>query len=90
MNLITSAILSFILVTVNLFAQLSEPLLIEVQHRGYDKLGIEFVENMRALISETAQYKPWTDEEQRFQIFLTSVDPLKSEEMEPVWINQFQ
>jgi hypothetical protein len=83
MNLKISAFLSIILVTVNLFVQSSEPLVVEVQHKGDDRLGIEFAEDMRTLIGETTQYKLRTDKPQRFQIFLTSVDPLKSENMEP-------
>ncbi|MHA2278997.1 MAG: hypothetical protein ACXAC2_24725 [Candidatus Kariarchaeaceae archaeon] len=83
MNTNISAFFVFIFVTMSLFAQSGEPIVLEVQHKGYDRLGIEFAENMKALINETAQYKLWTDEPQRFQIFLTSVDPLKSENGAP-------
>jgi hypothetical protein len=83
MNLKISTFIYFILVSINLFAQSSESLVVEVQHKGDDKLGIEFAEEMRALIRGASEYKIWTDEPQRFQIFLTSVDPLKSEKMEP-------
>jgi hypothetical protein len=76
-------LLFFISVTLSLFAQLGEPLVVEVQHKGDDRLGIEFAKSMTELIGETTQYKLWTDEPQRFQIFLTSVDSLKSEKMEP-------
>jgi hypothetical protein len=83
MNLKISCFIYFILVIVNLFAQSGEPVVVEVQQRGDDRLGIEFAESMKLLISETSEYKLWTSEPQRFQIFLTSVDPLKSEQMEP-------
>ena len=76
--------LIFLLIAFNIFAQSTDPIVVEVQHRGYDRLGQEFFENMKELIDEAPQYKLWLTEERRFQIFISTLDPLKSEKMEPV------
>jgi hypothetical protein len=83
MRLTTFTFLILSVLAINIYPQPEDFIIIEIQHKGDDRLGMEFIENMKALIDEAPQYKLWTNEQERFQIFISTLDPLKSEKMEP-------